>query len=191
MEERACKIAAAGYAVISQYGVRRATMNDIAEAAGVSRQTVYNIFPNREALLTGVVRFHFNSKWDAILARCSSDQDRKTRFSILLDEIVIESWKSMQTMPHADELELELATTIKEELADIHVEARRNLCEFLLPYEAALESRGITAKGMGEMLHHSIMGLKLSTTTSEEIESATATMLACLMAVTDAPATVQ
>jgi len=41
------------------------------------------------------------------------------------------------------------------------------------------------------MLHHSIMGLKLSTTTSEEIESATATMLACLMAVTDAPATVQ
>ena len=122
---------------------------------------------------------------------CSSDQDRKTRFSILLDEIVIESWKSMQTMPHADELELELATTIKEELADIHVEARRNLCEFLLPYEAALESRGITAKGMGEMLHHSIMGLKLSTTTSEEIESATATMLACLMAVTDAPATVQ
>ena len=106
MEERACKIAAAGYAVISQYGVRRATMNDIAEAAGVSRQTVYNIFPNREALLTGVVRFHFNSKWDAILTRCSADQDRKTRFSILLDEIVIESWKSMQAMPHADELEL-------------------------------------------------------------------------------------
>ena len=191
MEERACRIAAAGYGVISQYGIRRATMNDVATAAGVSRQTIYNVFPNREALLLGVARYHFESKWRAIREFCATTPDRRERFEALLDNLVIEPWESMQAMPHADELELELATTIKEELADIHVEARRNLCEFLLPYEAALESRGITAKGMGEMLHHSIMGLKLSTTTSEEIESATATMLACLMAVTDAPATVQ
>ena len=88
-------------------------------------------------------------------------------------------------MPHADELELELATTIREELAEIHVEAKRNLCEFLLPYEAALERRAITPRGLGEMLHHAIMGMKLSTTTRTEIESVVDTMLSCLMALTD------
>ena len=187
MEEREYKIAAAGYSVISQYGIRRATMNDIAEAAGVSRQTLYNTFPNREALLVGVVRHHFNVKWDAIRSRAVEGLDRKNRFSILLDELVTQSWKAIQAMPHADEMEIELATTIKKELVEIHAEARRNLCEFLLPYEDALQSRGITAAGMGEMLHHSLMGLKLSTTTSEEIESATATMLACMLAVTEPP----
>lgn len=186
MEERACKIAAAGYAVISQYGIRRATMTDVAEAAGVSRQTVYNVFPNREALLAGVVRYHFSSVWDAIHQASAHEHDRRKRFEILLDKLIIESWNSIQAMPHADELELEVATTIRDEVAAVHVEARRKLCEYLLPYQPALNARGITAQGLGEMLHHAIMGFKLSTTTREEIESTSATILACLLAVTDA-----
>ena len=125
MDERACNIAAAGYAVISQYGVRRATMNDIAEAAGVSRQTVYNIFPNREALLVGVVRYHFDSKWQAIREACPVSDERRDRFQQFMDKMVLESWESMQAMPHADELELELATTIREELAEIHVKEEK------------------------------------------------------------------
>ena len=186
VDERACKIAAAGYDVISKYGIRRATMGDVAEAAGVSRQTVYNIFPNREALLIGVVRYHFNSKWAAIRANALAESDRTARFQNLLDTLVVESWASMQAMPHADELELEIATTIKREIAEVHAEAKRNLCEFLMPYESALEQRNITPRGLGDMLHHAIVGLKLSSTTREELESATATMLSCLMAVTQA-----
>lgn len=185
MDERACKIAAAGYDVISKYGVRRATMGDVAEAAGVSRQTVYNIFPNREALLIGVVRYHFNSKWASIRASGSSETERKARFQHLLDTLVVESWASMQAMPHADELELEIATTIKREIAEVHAEAKRNLCEFLFPYENALAQRGMTPRGLGDMLHHAIVGLKLSSTSREEINSATATMLSCLLAVTE------
>jgi AcrR family transcriptional regulator len=161
-------------------------MGDVAEAAGVSRQTVYNVFPNREALLIAVVRHHFNSKWAAIHAADSAGKDRKERFEILLDRLVVESWTSMQAMPHADELELEISTTIKHEIADIHAEAKRHLCEFLLPYEQPLKQRNMTPRGLGDMLHHAIVGLKLSTTTREEIESATATMLSCLMAVTEA-----
>lgn len=185
MDERTCKIAAAGYDVISKYGVRRATMGDVAEEAGVSRQTVYNVFPNRKALLVGVVRYHFASKWAAIRAADPTGSDRRQRFEILLDRMVLESWTSMQAMPHADELELEIATTIKAEVAEIHAEAKRNLCEFLLPYEDALTARNMTPRGLGDMLHHAIVGLKLSSTTQDEIESATATMLSCLMAVTE------
>lgn len=159
-------------------------MGDVAEAAGVSRQTVYNIFPNREALLAGVARYHFTSKWAAIRAFADTDDDRQKRFEILLDKLVVESWASMQAMPHADELELEIATTIKHEIAEIHAESRRYLCEFLLPYEGALGRRSMIPRGLGDMLHHAIVGLKLSSTTREEIESATATMLSCLMAVT-------
>lgn len=185
MEERACRIAAAGYEVISRYGIRRVTMTDVATAAGVSRQTIYNVFPNREALLIGVVRFHFESKWRAIRESCAATRDRRERFQALLDNLVIEPWESIQTMPHADELELELATTIKQELPEVHLEAQRNLCDFLLEYQDALERRHLTARGLGEMLHHSIVGLKLSTTTREQIDSVAATMLACLLALTD------
>ncbi len=140
---------------------------------------------NGEALLLGVARYHFESKWRAIREFCATTPDRRKRFEALLDNLVIEPWESMQSMPHADELELELATTIKQELVEVHLEAQRNLCEFLLEYQEALERRHIAAKGLGEMLHHSIVGLKMSTTTREQIESVAATMLACLLALTD------
>lgn len=187
MDERACRVAQAGYEVISLYGIRRATMNDIAAAAGVSRQTVYNIFPNREELLAGVVRYHFNSKWQAVRDTIKDVDDRSERIAILLDKLVVTSWESIQAMPHADELELELDTTMRQRLADIHEEAIRNLCEFFLPYEDQLQSRGMCARGIGEMLHLSMVGLKLSSTSREQIDTVVETMRACLIAVTSDP----
>lgn len=39
-----------------KFGMRRATMDDIAEEAGVSRQTVYNYFENKRTLIIEVIR---------------------------------------------------------------------------------------------------------------------------------------
>lgn len=41
--------------VFAQYGARRANMDDVAAAAGVSRSTLYRAHPNKEALLAAVV----------------------------------------------------------------------------------------------------------------------------------------
>tara|TARA_B100001179_G_scaffold183483_2_gene139013 strand:- start:1286 stop:1843 length:558 start_codon:yes stop_codon:yes gene_type:complete len=185
MEERACMIAEAGYEVISRYGIRRATMNDIAQAAGVSRQTVYNIFPNREELLHGVIRYHFWHKWNEIEEAIDQIEDREKRIAILLDHLVVRSWESMQAMPHADELEIEIDTTMRERMSDIHQEAVRKLCEFFNAYEEQLNSRGMTAQGIGEMLHLAFVGMKLSSTSQAQLETVVGTMKACLLSVTE------
>ena len=41
--------------VFEEYGARRANVDDIARAAGISRSTLYRRFPNKEALLEAVV----------------------------------------------------------------------------------------------------------------------------------------
>lgn len=41
--------------VFEQYGARRANVEDVARAAGVSRSTLYRAFPNKEALLQAVL----------------------------------------------------------------------------------------------------------------------------------------
>jgi AcrR family transcriptional regulator len=43
--------------VILRYGPRKTTMNDIAEAAGLTRQTVYASFGNKDGVLAETVRF--------------------------------------------------------------------------------------------------------------------------------------
>ena len=50
MNEREKKIIEAAVEVFHRYGVKRASMSDIADEAGVSRQTVYNAFSNKDEL---------------------------------------------------------------------------------------------------------------------------------------------
>jgi len=49
------RIVAAGRAVVVQHGYERATTNRVAEAAGISPGSLYQYFPNKEAVLAAVV----------------------------------------------------------------------------------------------------------------------------------------
>jgi len=53
-ETKKSKILTAARSVFLRYGFRRANMNDIAEAAGVSRPALYVLFKNKEEVFNGV-----------------------------------------------------------------------------------------------------------------------------------------
>ena len=52
MEQREVKIVDAAFRVFSRYGVKRTTMNDIAEEAGLVRQTLYTVYKNKDSRVT-------------------------------------------------------------------------------------------------------------------------------------------
>lgn len=63
------RIIAAGFQVLLQQGENKASMGDIATAAGVSRGTVYRYFGDRDRLLDAVIEHSTHVYWDAIDAR--------------------------------------------------------------------------------------------------------------------------
>src|ERR1700721_2856840 len=52
-EEKKCKILNAGKRLFLRYGYKRVSMNDIAEAAGISRPALYLVFKNKEEIFKG------------------------------------------------------------------------------------------------------------------------------------------
>lgn len=56
MSSKSEQILAAAFEAFSRYGLQKTTMGDIAKSAGVSRQTLYNIYENKETVLAAVVR---------------------------------------------------------------------------------------------------------------------------------------
>jgi AcrR family transcriptional regulator len=188
MDERKEKIAAAGYAVVGRYGIKRVTVNDVAEEAGVSRQTIYNIFPNREAMLASVVTYHFNKQWRELWHACEGVSDRKQRFEIAFRKLLIEPWEAMQKMPHADDLELEIASISRAATEAINRELEANMVSLFEPYEDALHLHSLTTRSLAQMVWLSVSSLKLSSTTRQQVESVAAAMMACVLAVTGGPA---
>lgn len=56
MSERESTIQKAAVSVMSRYGLSKTTMADIAAEAGVSRQTLYNAYANKEEVVRAAVR---------------------------------------------------------------------------------------------------------------------------------------
>ena len=57
MMDRETQLMKAAFAVFSRYGVSKTTVGDIAAEAGVSRQTMYNLYGGRDEILRAAVEF--------------------------------------------------------------------------------------------------------------------------------------
>jgi AcrR family transcriptional regulator len=73
------RILVAALGLIGRRGVRRLAMQEIAEAAGVSRGTLYRYFPSKEQVLTAAAAYderRFSDGVDQLLAAARSPEER-------------------------------------------------------------------------------------------------------------------
>jgi AcrR family transcriptional regulator len=77
------RILTAALALIGRRGVRRLGMLEIAEAAGVSRATLYRYFPSKDHVLTAAAAFderRFSDGLDEVLAAVRAPEDQISAF---------------------------------------------------------------------------------------------------------------
>src|SRR5580704_12527692 len=73
------RILTAGLGLIGRRGVRRLGMREIAEAAGVSRGTLYRYFPSKDHVLAAAAEYdaqRFSVGLDEVLAAVQAPEDR-------------------------------------------------------------------------------------------------------------------
>jgi len=73
------RVLAAGREILLSQGLRSITTNEIARRARVSKKTLYNLFPSKDALVEAIVVSFLEenlARWDAILERAGSAIDR-------------------------------------------------------------------------------------------------------------------
>src|SRR5271156_2428383 len=64
----------AAVGVFARYGFRKTSMDEVARAAGVSRQGLYLLFADKETLFRQAVTFKLNRQLRAAIAELSKDQ---------------------------------------------------------------------------------------------------------------------
>ncbi len=113
-EKREAVFAVAGD-VFARYGFRRTAMNDIAQAAGISRPALYLMVENKEDLFSEVVTFRFNKGIDKAISTLSESGSIAERItaSILAFEKIF--YEPVAEAPHGAEL-MDMSSSIAADL---------------------------------------------------------------------------
>ena len=85
MDQREIDIAEAGRRVVLRYGMSRTTMSDVAQEAGISRQTLYAVFSSKDELLRAIIRQLSNRK----VAGIEADFERTSDLGERLDSVIL------------------------------------------------------------------------------------------------------
>lgn len=99
--------------VFAHYGLGKTSMRDLADAAGVSRQTLYNRFKTKEALLHWAVIGVIDASADLALAALKADGTPEDRIVNFFTQWVGEHAAKIYGTPHGAEV-FEAATKLKQ-----------------------------------------------------------------------------
>jgi len=150
--------------VFAQYGFRRTAMNDIAQAAGISRPALYLMFVNKEDLFTGVISFRLNQGVDLAISTLSGSGSITERFTAAILAFEKIFYEPVAQSPHGAEL-MDISVSVA---ADIMKKGQDRLDKSLLrALEEAISNGEVVFADMSmqplpfiRLLMSSIAGLK-------------------------------
>ena len=160
MSERRDTIVRAAFAVFSRYGVRRATMGDIAEEAGVARQTLYNLFADKDDLMRATVRLYADNALTAIEAECTTLPDLGDKLDVVFDRLVLVPYDRIRETPHGDEILTGFRDAAWEEVTQAELRFGALLEHMIAPSAEQLSAAGLTPKHLSDLMQSSWYGFR-------------------------------
>ena len=157
--------------VFLRYGIARTTMADIAKAAGVSRQTLYGRFDNKNGIASATMAYVMDRAVAQVRADWRGQQTVGARLDTYFEHLIVHPYRLVQDSPDADDLlngsdprvrpAYKYATELK--MAAMH--------DLLAPHAARCESAGQNIDRFARMVAAAAIGLKVSAESEEDLRA--------------------
>jgi len=185
MTDRERQIAEAAVRVFARYGIKRTTMADIAEEAGVARQTLYNVFANKDEVIHGAVLSYMDHQRLQTVAAWNALDTMSEKLDALFKLNVFEPWDNMAAMPDASDIEQGNHAAGKAAISIAGASMRESLQHLFKPYGDKLASNGHTFGSMAAFVQASMTSLKHEANDRAELEGLIATLKAMVLKTTE------
>lgn len=169
MKVRDKNIIEAAVGLFVRYGVKRTGMGDIAEVAGISRQTLYKAFANKDAVLQATIRMLADKVVSDIEAGIEKTDELGEQLDIVFKHIAIEHFDVLQSSPNAEDIVAGVNASSQKEL---EAGAKRNIeliGRVLDPYADEIERNGLTVLQLADFLQRSASAAKHSATNRKHL----------------------
>lgn len=174
-DEKERRTLEAAHEVFSRYGYARATMGDIAKAAGMSRPALYLVFPNKDDIFAAVVGRYSAGALETIRKGVSTRATLREQLLYAFTVWVIESYRLVTASPDAQDL-----VEGKHKAVDAATEQFERFLTELLEPTVSDAIPPTTSESVARLLVASSRGLKQAATDIEDLE----TMIDQLVALT-------
>ncbi|EDQ31914.1 Transcriptional regulator [Hoeflea phototrophica DFL-43] len=176
MNDRQKKILDAAIAVFSRYGLRKATMGDIAEQAGISRQTLYARYSNKEEIISAAMELIAEQVCREVKEGWGPARSIGERLDIFLDAAVVQFFDQVRQMPDASDLLIGNSDGAK----GAHMAAEQGKIDLLTclfePFGEALAAKGSSPEALAEFFYASAASYKFIARDADHLHSLLATL---------------
>jgi len=160
MNEREKNVLEAALRVFSRYGVKRTSMSDIAEEAGVSRQTLYKAFRSKDDVLSAHIRAYTENAIQEIKAGLAKTKGLGPQLDLIFDKMTVSGFDMVRASPNAQDIEEGFNESSQEELARAAQQFQAVISEVLQPHADALQKAGMSAESLSEFIQRSARAAK-------------------------------
>jgi AcrR family transcriptional regulator len=168
IDARQLAVLDAAVAVFARFGFRKASMDEVARAAGVSRQGLYLQFTNKEELFRKTLEHSLNNQLNAAVAALARQDGLEVRIIAACD-----AWSGRFIGSlGSDAADLMCASTSHAGTTLTHYEAEFELALARAiadsPLNGFCTTAGLSPADLARTLHATARGLKQSSATREE-----------------------
>lgn len=177
------KIVGAAIRCFVRFGARKTAMADIAAEAGVSRQTLYDLFGGKDDLIRASIRVITDRNLAAVRGRLDACETLSEKLDAYFAETVIKSFELLQTAGDAEDLVSGHNAAGRDEIARSHQRHEVLVRELLMPHEKALGENGLTIAQQAHLFVTTVMALKYGASSRDDLDQLLAALLSNMLAV--------
>lgn len=160
MRDRKENIIDAAIRLFMRYGVKRTSMNDLAAEAGIARQTLYNAFSNKDAVLQATIKLMADRAIDAIDAGLKDTSDLGDQLDVVFRHIVMEPFELLDASPNSEDIVAGFNASSQNELAAAAERNKAVISRILEPYGDNIEKNGLSLGQFADFIERSAAAAK-------------------------------
>lgn len=171
--------------VFMRYGFKRATMSDIATAAGLSRQSLYARFANKDEVYAAGLELYGTRIIDTLKSKWAETDSMSAAMDIFADISVIPTFQMLRDSPDAFDM-VEAAGSPEGKSAMERVTALKcdALAALFAPHHDALKTRGLTPAQLADFVESNKHAIVQSAKDRAHLDRQLATLKASVIALT-------
>ncbi len=179
-------ILSAAIQVFMRYGIRRTTMNDIAEEAGLVRQTLYKAYSNKDEVLCAAIRFYSDKSLAAIRKGWAEADSLGAKLDVYFEQAIVTSYAVVRASPDAADMIGGYNAAGKAEILRVQTQKKDAIAEILAPFSKAIEAADMSVDQYADFIQNASIGLRDTAQSEEHLTALLAALKASILSLTGA-----